>query len=247
MTVDSKTLDTSEKDDVVKQTAEAIKRLIDASRFDRSDIKDHLKLSMDQLNRRLLGQTPFLFHEVKAICDFLGVTIDEAMRIAGMSQHEFENAWVYQWRRKALERQVAAIEYNDKISRNAVADRLGFSPSWLSYALNGKKRISSQAARQIEYALSLPDGFLDKEPNKAPETSQIDSDLILRTAKELVASVEADGRKMHSQELYASIIGICQLYNARIAMKEGRTPQDDAVDFSRVYEQLMMHLKLADD
>lgn len=246
MTADKKRPTTEGKDDALR-VSEAIKRLVDASRFERSDITEHLNISMDQLNRRLLGKTPFLFHEVRGICTLLDVSLDDAMRVAGMDQDEFDNSWVYQWRRKSLERQVTALEYNEKISRNAVAERIGFSPSWLSYALNGKKRIGSQAARQIEYALSLPNGFLDKEPNQTPQTNKIDTDLILRTAKELVSSVEADGRKMHSQELYASLIAICQLYNARISIQEGRAPEDDAVDFSRVYEQLMMHLKLSDD
>lgn len=234
------------KDEALR-ASEAIKRLIDASRFERSDITQHLDISMDQLNRRLTGKTPFLFHEVKGICEFLGVGLDEAMRVANMNQDEFDNSWVYQWRRKALERQVTSIEFNEKVSRNAVAERIGFSPSWLSYALNGKKRIGSQAARQIEYALDLPNGFLDKQPDQTPQSNRIDADLLIKTAKELVAAVEADGRKMHSQELYASLIAICQLYNARIALQEDKKPENDAVDFSRVYEQLMMHLKLSDD
>lgn len=241
MTVNGKTSEKREINEVVKHTAKSIKRLVDASRFERTDIKNHLHLSMDQFNRRLLGKTPFLFSEVQSICNYIGVSIDEAMRISGMTQHEFENAWVYQWRREALERQVAAIEYNDKISRNAIAERIGFSASWLSYALNGKKRISSQAARRIEYAFGLSDGFLDKKPNKESDNAQINRDLVIKTAKELVSAVEAGGGKIHSKEIYTCVIAICQLYNARISMN------DDEENFSRVYEQLMMHLKLADD
>lgn len=229
-------------------SSESIKRLIEASRFEKSDIKDLLGISSGQLDSRLRGYTEFSFDEVKQICDLLEVSIDEAVRIGDMTTDEFENSWVYRWRRQNLERNIVRMEVEEKLSRSAIANKIGFSASWLSYVLNGKKRITSQASRQIEYALGMTSGALDTPPALKKTPSEINTDLLLKLTKELINQVkEKEGIEMHAQEVYSTIIAVSQLYNSLSSIKEGQLPPTDAIDFSKVYDTLVLHLKLTAD
>lgn len=229
-------------------SSESIKRLIEASRFEKSDIKDLLGITSGQLDSRLRGYTEFSFDEVKKICDLLEVSIDEAVRIGDMTADEFENSWVYRWRRKNLERNIVRIEVEEKLPRSAIAEKIGFSASWLSYVLNGKKRITSQASRQIEYALGMTSGALDTPPIMKKASSEINADLLLKLTKELISQIkEKEGIEMHSQEIYSTIIAVSQLYNSLSSINDGQLPATDAIDFSKVYDTLVLHLKLNSD
>lgn len=233
-----------ERRSVAASCSLAMQRIINASRFEKSDVAEYLGLSVQTLDKRMRGLTSFSIEEVVMICKMVEIPLEEALKIAGMSQEEFENAWIFQWRRQNFTKHVAHLEADKNYSQAQIAEIIGFSQAWISRALSGKGKIIGRTARVIEQRLELPEGWLDRKPMTPPKGQQINPNLVAKTSHELIAAVKAAGFEVDTELLTPYLSAVIQLYNARVAIRDGYDPEQDAAQFQTVYDQLTMQLKM---
>ena len=68
--------------------------------------------------------------------------------------------------------QKAMDEHPDKLSLNEVARRAGLSPAYLSFLLNGKRNVPSNAAiTELERVLKIPPGDLNKAAGRPDDAA----------------------------------------------------------------------------
>lgn len=237
---------TDEKRSTAASCALAMQRVINASRYEKSEVAEYLGLSAQTLDKRMRGLTSFSIEEVIMICKLVDISLEESMKIAGMSQEEFENAWIYQWRRMNLSQQVAHLEAEKGLNHSQIAEMIGRGASWISRALRGGEqgKIPGRTARLIEQRLDLPEGWLDRKPMTPPKGQQVNQTLMAKTSHELMAAIRTDGFDLDSDIINPYISAVVQLYNARVAMRDGYDPETDAAQFQTIYEQLTMQLKM---
>lgn len=233
-----------ERRSVAASCSLAMQRVINASRLEKSDVAEYLGLSTQTLDKRMRGLTSFSIEEVVMICKLVDIPLEEAMKIAGMTQEEFDNAWIYQWRRQNFTKHVAHLEADKGYSQAYIAEICGFSQAWVSRVLSGKGKLIGRTARVIEQRLELPEGWLDRRPMTPPKGQQINSNLAAKTSQELIAAVKAAGFEVDTELLTPYLSAVIQLYNARVAIRDGYDPEQDAAQFQTVYEQLTMQLKM---
>lgn len=222
----------------------AMQRIISASRFEKSEVADYLGLSIAALTHRMAGETSFKLEEAIMLCRLVDISIGDAIKLGDMTQEEFDNAWIHQWRRQNFAKHVAHLEADKKLTRAKIAEICGYSEAWISKILSGKNKLNSRAARLAEQRLDLPDGHLDRKPMTPPKAAQIDRTLIAKTAAQLVATIRGEGIEIDSELLNIYLSATVQLYNARVAAKDGYDSEQDAAQFQAVYEQLVLQLKM---
>lgn len=235
-----------EKSSTAKACALAMQRVIGASRYDMSDIASYLGLSTQTLSNRMRGITSFSLEEALMICKLVDISLEDAMKIAGMTQEEFENAWIYQWRRQNFAKHVAHLEADKKMPRYKIAEMCDYSESWISRVLSGDAKLTPRAARIIEKRMDLPEEWLDRKPLSAPKGTQINFDTIVKTSHQIIAAIKQAGFDVDSDLIAPFITAVTQLYNAKMAIREGYDPETDAAQFQAIIEQLIMQLKMKD-
>ncbi|WP_067096095.1 helix-turn-helix domain-containing protein [Marinomonas atlantica] len=224
----------------------AMMRIINASRFERSDIADYLGLTVSAVERRMRGETSFTLDEAVMICRLLDIPISDAMKLGGMTDEEFSNAWIYQWRRQNFAKHVAHLEADKGITRAKIAEICGRSEAWISKVLNGKSQLNAKSARLSEQRLELPEGWFDRKPMTPPKAVQIDQNLVAKTSNQLAAAIKTTGLEIDTDIINPYLTAVVQLYNARIATREGYDPEQDAAQFQAVFDQLTLQLKMKD-
>lgn len=224
----------------------AMQRIINASRYERSEVAEYVGLSNVALDRRMRGSVSFSLEEAVMICRLVEIPIGDALKLGEMSQEEFENAWIYQWRRQNIAKHVAHLEVDKGLNHTQIAEICGYSKSWLSNVLSGKGKLTGRIARVVEKRLELPEDFLDRKPLTPPKAAQIDGSLLAKTAAQLVATVRGEGFEIDSDLFNIYVTAVVQLYNARIATRGGYDPEQDAAQFQAVYDQLVLSLKMKD-
>jgi len=222
----------------------AMRRIIEASRYEKSDLCAYLSLSMEALTRRMAGTTDFKLSESILICKLLDIGLEESLSYGAMSDEEFSNAWIYKWRRQNFMKVVTSMEVREQKTRTEIAEKIGFTIAWLSKISNGKNKIIHRTARQIEHALDLPESWLDRKPSAPPSGASINLDLIVKVSKELQGAAKSENLELESDVINPYTVALAQLYNVHTTAKED--PEADAVDFARVYDQFVMALKMND-
>lgn len=222
----------------------AMQRIIKASRHEISDIAEYLGLSTVSLSRRMNGSIPFALEEAVMICRLVNISLGDALKLADLSQEEFENAWIYQWRRQNISKHVAHLEVDEGLNHTRIAEICGYSKSWLSNILNGKGKLTGRIARVIEKRLDLPEDWLDRKPMTPPKAAQIDPNLIAKTSNQLAAAIKTTGLEIDTEIISPYLTAVVQLYNARTATRDGYTPEQDAAQFQAVFDQLTLQLKM---
>lgn len=222
----------------------AMQRIINASRYDKSDVAEYLGLSTVALDRRMRGAVSFAIEEVMLICRLMDIPLADAMKIADMSDEEFQNAWIYQWRRQNFAKVVANLEVSKGLTQAKIAEMCGYTQGWISRILSGKGKLIGRICRLIEQRLDLPEDWLDRKPMTPPTGQQINTGLIAKTSSQLLGAVKQAGFDVDSDLLVPYLTAVAQLYNARIATRDGFDPETDAAQFQAVFEQLTMQLKM---
>lgn len=222
----------------------AMRRIIDASRYSKEDISAYLGLSLDALKRRMSGATRFELAEAVLICKLLDIGLEESLSYGSMTKEEFSNAWIYKWRRQNFMKIVTNMEVRDKTTRTEIAEKIGFTKTWLSQISNGKNKIIDRTARQIEHALDLSEGWLDRKPSAPQSAASVNTDAFIKVSKMLQAAAKEEKLELETDILNAYTVALAQLYNVHISSKED--PEADAVDFARVFDQFIMALKMND-
>lgn len=222
----------------------AMRRIIEASSYEKSDLSAYLDLSMEALTRRMAGTTDFKLSEAILICKLLDIGLEESLRYGAMSDEEFSNAWLYKWRRQNFMKIVTNLEVREQKTRTEIAEKIGFTIAWLSKISNGKNKIIHRTARQIEHALDLPEGWLDRKPNEPQSAASVNIDSFIKVSKMLQAAAKEEKLELETDILNAYTVALAQLYNVHISSKED--PEADAVDFARVFDQFIMALKMND-
>ncbi len=233
-----------EKNSTASACSLAMQRIIMASRFEKSDVAEYLGLSTQSIDKRMRGITSFTLEEAVMICKLLDIQLAEVLKIAEMSDEEFHNAWIYQWRRQNFTKYVSHLEADKKMTQAQIAEICGYSQAWLSKILLGKGKLIGRTCRVIEQRLELTQGFLDQKPLTPPKAQQINLDLMAKTSAQLMGAVKQEGFEIDSDLLTPYLTATTQLYNARIAAKDGYDPEVDAVQFQAVFNQLIMQLKM---
>lgn len=222
----------------------AMQRIINASRYEKSDVAEYLGLSTVALDRRMRGAVSFALEEAMLICKLMEIPLADAMKIADMSDEEFQNAWIYQWRRQNFTKHVAHLEADKNMTHSQIAEMCGYSQGWISRILAGKGKLIGRVCRLIEQRLELDEGWLDRKPMKPPTGQQINTNLMAQTSSQLMGAVKQAGFEVDSELLIIYLTAVAQLYNARIAAKDGFDPETDAAQFQAVFDQLTMQLKM---
>ena len=237
-------LDQAVKESTAGACSLAMQRIINASRYERSDVADYLGLSLVALSSRMRGSVSFALEEAVMICKLVEIPLSDALKIGEMTEEEFENAWIYQWRRQNFAKHVAHLVADKGLNHKEISEICGYSQSWISTVLSGSRKLTGRIARIIEKRLELPEDFLDRKPLTPPKAAQIDGSLLAKTAAQLVATVRGEGFEIDSDLLNIYVTAIVQLYNARIATRGGYDPEQDAAQFQAVYDQLVLQLKM---
>ena len=222
----------------------AMQRIINASRYDKSDVAEYLGLSVAAIDRRMRGSVSFAIEEVMLICRLMDIPIADAMRIANMSEEEFQNAWIYQWRRQNLAKYVAHLEADRGMTQTQIAEMCGYTKGWISKILAGKGKLIGRICRVVEQRLGLTEGWLDRKPMTPPKGQSINTDLIAKTSSQLIGAVKQAGFDVDAELLVPYLTAVSQLYNARIATRDGFDPETDAAQFQVVFDHLTMQLKM---
>ncbi len=222
----------------------AMQRIINASRHEKSDIADYLGLSNIALDRRMRGSISFSLEEAVLICRLVEIPLSDALKLGEMSQEEFENAWIYQWRRQNFAKHIAHLEADKNLKQSEIAEICGYSQGWVSKVLSGKGKLTGRIARLVEQRFELPEGWFDRKPLTPPKAQQIDQNLIAKSSAELMAAVRSAGFEVDTELLSPYLSAVIQLYNARIAVRDGYDPEKDAAQFQAVFEQLTTQLKM---
>jgi transcriptional regulator with XRE-family HTH domain len=233
-----------EKSSTAKACSLAMQRVIGASRYEMSDIASYLGLSTQTLSNRMRGLTSFALEEALMICKLVDISLEDALKIAGMTQEEFENAWIFQWRRQNFAKHVAHLEADKKMPRYKIAEECGYSESWISRVLSGQAKLTPRAARVVETRMDLPESWLDQKPLSAPKGTQINFDVIVKTSHQIIAAIKQAGFDVDTDLLAPYLTSVTQLYNAKMATREGYDPETDAAQFQAIFEQLVMQLKM---
>lgn len=235
-----------EKNSTAASCCLAMQRVINASRFEKSDVAEYLGLSVQTLDKRMRGLTSFSIEEVVMICKLVDIGIEEALKIAGMSQEEFENAWIFQWRRQNFAKHVAHLEADKDYTQAQIAELCGFSQATISRILNGKGKLIGRSARLIEQRLDLPEGWFDRKPLTPPKAAQIDQNTIAKTSHQLASAIKTTGLELDTDIVNPYLTAVVQLYNAKMATRDGYDPEQDAAQFQAVFDQLTLQLKMKD-
>lgn len=222
----------------------AMRRIIEASRYDKADICAYTGLSLAALNTKTSGARRFTLDEAVLICKLVDISLDEALSYGSMSKEEFSNAWIYKWRRQNFMKIVTNMEVREKKTRTEIAEKCGFTKTWLSQISNGKNKIVDRTARQIEHALDLSEGWLDRKPSAPQSAASVNIDAFIKVSKMLQAAAKEEKLELETDILNAYTVALAQLYNVHISSKED--PEADAVDFARVFDQFIMALKMND-
>lgn len=237
-------LDKEVKESTAGACSLAMQRIIKASRYEQSEIAEYLGLSNVSLSRRMNGSVPFALEEAVMVCRLVDIGLTDALKLAELSQEEFDNAWIYQWRRQNISKHVAHLEVDKGLNHTQIAEICGYSKSWLSNVLSGKGKLTGRIARVIEQRLELPEGWFDRKPLTPPKSQQIDHNLIAKTSNQLAAAIKTAGLEVDTDIINPYLTAVVQLYNARSATREGYTPEQDAAQFQAVFDQLTLQLKL---
>lgn len=237
-------LSKEEKNSTASACSLAMQRIIMASRLEKSDVAEYLGLSVQTLDNRMRGITSFALEEAVMICKLLDIQLADVLKIAEMSDEEFHNAWIYQWRRQNFTKHVSHLEADKKMTQAQIAELCGYSQAWLSKILLGKGKLIGRICRILEQRLDLPEEWLDRKPLSPPKGQQINLDLMAKTSSQLMGAVKQAGFEVDSDLLTPYLTATTQLYNARIAAKDGFDPEQDAAQFQAVFNQLTMQLKM---
>lgn len=235
-----------EKNSTAAACSLAMQRIISASRYEKSDVAEYLGISTQSLDKRMRGIVSFALEEAIMICKLVDIPLSDALKIAGMSDEEFQNAWIYQWRRQNFAKHVAHLEADKGQTQAQVAETCGYSQAWISRVLAGKAKLIGRVCRLIEQRLDLPEEWLDRRPMTPPTGQQINTSLIAKTSSQLLGAVKQAGFDVDSELLVPYLTAVSQLYNARIAARDGYDPETDAAQFQAVFDQLTMQLKMQD-
>ncbi|SBS29021.1 helix-turn-helix protein [Marinomonas spartinae] len=222
----------------------AMQRIINASRYEKSDVAEYLGLSTVALDRRMRGAVSFALEEAMLICRLIDITLQDALKIGDMSDEEFQNAWIFQWRRQNFTKHIAHLEADKGLTQGRIAEICGHSQSWISRVLSGKAKLIGRVCRVLEQRLDLPEEWLDRKPLSPPKGQQVNTDLISKTSSQLLGAVKQAGFDVDSDLLVPYLTAVVQLYNARVAVRDGFDPKTDAAQFQSIFEQLTMQLKM---
>ena len=233
-----------EKNSTAASSALAMQRIINASRFEKSDVAEYLGIATQSLDKRMRGVVSFTLEEAIMICKLVSIPLQDALKIADMSDEEFHNAWIYQWRRQNFTKAVAHLEADSGLNQAQIAEMCGHSQAWISRVLSGKSKLIGRTCRVLEQRLDLPDEWLDRKPMSPPKSQQINTNLMAQTSSQLMGAVKQAGFEIDSELLIIYLTAVSQLYNARIAAKDGFDPETDAAQFQAVFDQLTMQLKM---
>ncbi|MBJ7539863.1 hypothetical protein [Marinomonas transparens] len=222
----------------------AMQRIINASRYEKSDVAEYLGLSTVALDRRMRGAVSFAIEEVMLISKLMEIPLSDALKIADMSDDEFQNAWIYQWRRQNFAKHIAHLEADKKLNHVQIAEICGYSQGWLSRILAGKGKLIGRICRVLEQRLDLPEEWLDRRPMTPPTGQQINTSLMAKTSSQILSAVKQAGFEVDSEILVPYLTAVAQMYNARVAVRDGFDPETDAAQFQVIFEQLTMQLKM---
>jgi hypothetical protein len=68
----------------------------------------------------------------------------------------------------------------------------------------------------------------------------------VKTSHQIIAAIKQAGFDVDSDLIAPFITAVTQLYNAKMAIREGYDPETDAAQFQAIIEQLIMQLKMND-
>ncbi|MBJ7555418.1 helix-turn-helix domain-containing protein [Marinomonas spartinae] len=233
-----------EKNSTAAACSLAMQRIINASRYEKSDVAEFLGISTQSLDKRMRGIISFALEEALMICKLVDIPLTDALKIADMSDEEFQNAWIFQWRRQNFAKHIAHLEADKGYTQVNIAEKCGYSQAWLSRVLSGKAKLIGRVCRVLEQRLDLPEEWLDRKPLSPPKGQQVNTDLISKTSSQLLGAVKQAGFDVDSELLVPYLTAVVQLYNARVAVRDGFDPETDAAQFQTIFDQLTMQLKM---